>query len=45
MFGDGLGRAADSSFVIPQPLTFCLVLVFKQSNSHGNQQQLDVFKE
>ena len=25
VFGDGLGRAADSSFVTPQPLTFCLV--------------------
>ena len=30
MFGDGLGRAADSSFVTPQPfdVLFCLVLVF-----------------
>ena len=42
VFGDGLGRAADSSFVTPQP--FDVLPGFGvQSNSHGNSQQLDVF--
>ena len=43
MFGDGLGRAADSSFVIPQPFDVLPGFGVQQSNNHGNQQQLDVF--
>ena len=43
VFGDGLGRAADSSFVIPQPFDVLPGFGVQQSNNHGNQQQLDVF--
>ena len=43
VFGDGLGRAADSSFVTPQPFDVLLGFGVQQSNNHGNQQQLDVF--
>ena len=42
MFGDGLGRAADSSFVTPQPFVVLPGFGVQQSN-HGNSQQLDVF--
>ena len=42
MFGDGLGRAADSSFVTPQPFDVLPGFGVQQSN-HGNSQQLDVF--
>ena len=43
VFGDGLGRAADSSFVTPQPFDVLPGFGVQQSNNHGNQQQLDVF--
>ena len=43
VFGDGLGRAADSSFVTPQPFDVLPGFGVQQSNSHGNSQQLDVF--
>ena len=43
MFGDGLGRAADSSFVTPQPFDVLPGFGVQQSNRSGNQQQLDVF--
>ena len=43
VFGDGLGSAADSSFVIPQPFDVLPGFGVQQSNSHGNSQQLDVF--
>ena len=43
VFGDGLGRAADSSFVTPQPFDVLPGCGVQQSNSHGNSQQLDVF--
>ena len=43
MFGDGLGRAADSSFVTPQRFDVLPGFGVQQSNNHGNQQQLDVF--
>ena len=43
VFGDGLGRAADSSFVTPQPFDVLHGFGVQQSNNHGNQQQLDVF--
>ena len=43
VFGDGLGRAADSSFVTPQPFDVLPGFGVQQSNSSGNQQQLDVF--
>ena len=42
VFGDGLGRAADSSFVTPQPFDVLPGFGVQQSN-HGNSQQLDVF--
>ena len=42
VFGDGLGRAADSSFVTPQPFDVLPGFGVQQS-SHGNSQQLDVF--
>ena len=42
VFGDGLGRAADSSFVTPQPFDVLPGFDVQQSN-HGNSQQLDVF--
>ena len=43
VFGDGLGRAADSLCVTPQPFDFLPGFGVQQSN-HGNSQQLDVFK-
>ena len=43
VFGDGLGRAADSSFVTPQPFDVLPGFGVQQSNSNGNQQTLDVF--
>ena len=43
VFGDCLGRAADSSFVTPQPFDVLPGFGVQQSNSHGNSQQLDVF--
>ena len=43
VFGDGPGRAADSSFVTPQPFDVLHGFGVQQSNNHGNQQQLDVF--
>ena len=43
VFGDVLGRAADSSFVTPQPFDVLPGFGVQQSNSHGNSQQLDVF--
>ena len=43
VFGDGLGGAADSSFVTPQPFDVLPGFGVQQSNNHGNQQQLDVF--
>ena len=42
VFGDGLGRAADSSFVTPQPFDVLPGFGVQESN-HGNSQQLDVF--
>ena len=42
VFSDGLGRAADSSFVTPQPFDVLPGFGVQQSN-HGNSQQLDVF--
>jgi len=42
VFGDGLGRTADSSFVTPQPFDVLPGFGVQQSN-HGNSQQLDVF--
>ena len=42
VFGDGLGRAADSSFVTPQPFDVLPGFGVQQSN-HGNSQQMDVF--
>ena len=42
VFGDGLGRAADSSFVTPQPFDVLPGFGVQQSN-HGSSQQLDVF--
>ena len=42
VFGDGLGRAADSSFVTPQPFDVLPGFGVQQSN-HGNSQHLDVF--
>ena len=42
MFGDGLGRAADSSFVTPQLFDVLPGFGVQQSN-HGNSQQLDTF--
>ena len=42
VFGDGLGRAADSSFVTPQPFDVLPGFGVQQSN-RGNSQQLDVF--
>ena len=42
VFGDGLGRAADSSFVTPQPFDVLPGFGVQQSN-HGNSQQLDTF--
>ena len=42
VFGDGLGRAADSSFVTPQPFDVLPGFGVQQSN-HRNSQQLDVF--
>ena len=42
VFGDGLGRAADSSFATPQPFDVLPGFGVQQSN-HGNSQQLDVF--
>ena len=41
VFGDGLGRAADSSFVTPQPFDVLPGFGVQQSNSHGNSQQLE----
>ena len=41
VFRDGLGRAADSSFVTPQP--FHLPGFGVQQSNYGNSQQLDVF--
>ena len=44
VFGDGLGRTADSSFVTPQPFDVLPGFGVQQANKHGNQQQqLDVF--
>ena len=43
VFGDGLGRAADSSFVTPQPFDVLPGFGVQQSNSNGKQQTLDVF--
>ena len=43
VFGDGLGRAADSSFVTPQPFDVLPGFGVQQSNSNSNQQTLDVF--
>ena len=43
VFGDGLGRAADSSFVTPQPFDVLPGFGVQQSNSNGNHQALDVF--
>ena len=43
VFGDGLSRAADSSFVTPQPFDVLPGFGAQQSNSKGNQQTLDVF--
>ena len=43
VFGDGLGRAADSSFVTPQPFDVLPGFGVQQSNNHGNQQQLGRF--
>ena len=42
VFGDGLGRAADSSFVTPQPFDVLPGFGVQQSN-YGNSRQLDVF--
>jgi hypothetical protein len=43
VFGDGLGRAADSSFVTPPPFDVMPGFGVQQSNSNENQQTLDVF--
>ena len=43
VFGDGLGRAAASSFVTAQPFDVLPGFGVQQSNSNGNQQTLDVF--
>ena len=44
VFCDGLGRAADSSFVTPQPFDVCLVWC-QQSNSHGNSQPIGCLRQ
>ena len=46
MFGNGLGRAADSpSFVTSQPFDVLPGFGVQRSNNTGNEQQLDIFSK